>query len=228
MGFFWYFQATKNQSMRNPTLILLLLLFSCKGSKSLVAAKHSYPNPVDTTTKPIVFQKKQAYYLKGLSATNDFPAARLNSLVQNNDSTYTASIWPENFPINPSPWYAFKLWSNTEREVYINLDYSNGAKHRYAPKISADGENWNLLDSTLVQRGVDSTSAQLKLKVNADTLWVAAQEIQDHRRVGDWVKQMELHSEVTTSVAGKSAMGRDLYHLNISNVLIIRNQQLLS
>ncbi len=202
--------------MRNLIIILLLLLVSCKGSNSLVAAKHTYPNPVDTTTKPIMLQKKQVYHLKGLSATNDFPAARLNSLVQNNDSTYTASIWPENFPINPSPWYAFKLWSETEREVYINLDYSNGAKHRYSPKTSRDGENWSLLDSTLVQRGIDSTSARLRLRVGKDTLWLAAQEIQDHRRVGTWVKQMATNKNVTTSVAGKSALGRDLYHLNIS------------
>ena len=202
--------------MRNLIIILLLLLVSCKGSNSLVAAKHTYPNPVDTTTKPIMLQKKQVYHLKGLSATNDFPAARLNSLVQNNDSTYTASIWPENFPINPSPWYAFKLWSETEREVYINLDYSNGAKHRYSPKTSHDGENWSLLDSTLVQRGIDSTSARLRLRVGKDTLWLAAQEIQDHRRVGAWVKQMATNKNVTTSVAGKSALGKDLYHLNIS------------
>ena len=202
--------------MRILILLLTLLLISCKSTKSLVASKHDYPLPVDTSTKPIMPQKKQVYHLKGLNATNDFPAARLNSFVQNNDSTYTASIWPENFPINPSPWYAFKLWSETEREVYINLAYSNGAKHRYSPKTSTDGDNWSLLDSTLLQRGVDSTSAQIKLKVSIDTLWVAAQEIQDHRRVGEWVKQMGQHSEVSTSVAGKSAMGRDLYHLNIS------------
>ena len=202
--------------MRILFLLLALLLFSCKSSNSLVAAKHVYPNPVDTTSKPIMLQKKETYHLKGLSATNDFPSARLNSFVQNNDSTYTASIWPENFPINPSPWYAFKLWSETERAIYINLDYSNGAKHRYAPKTSSDGENWSLLDSTLLQRGVDSTSAQIKLKVSTDTLWVAAQEIQDHRRVGAWVKQMARNSNATSTIAGKSAMGRDLYHLNIS------------
>lgn len=202
--------------MKKLFLLLLVLSLGCKSTSSLIPDTYEYARPVDTTKRPIWNQKKKVYHLDGLSARNDFPAARLNSLVQNNDSTYTASIWPENYPINPSPWYAFKLWSKTERDVYINLAYSNGAKHRYAPKLSTDGENWKLLDSTLVQIGVDSTSARLKLHVGKDTLWVAAQEIQDHRRVGEWVKKMAQSPFVTQKSAGKSAQGRDLYHLNLS------------
>jgi len=202
--------------MQKLILLFFVLFLSCKSSTSLTADKHEYLKPVDTTKRPISNQKKKTYHLIGLSATNDFPAARLNKFTQENDSTYTASIWPENFPINPSPWYAFKLWSETERDVYINLDYSNGAKHRYAPKLSSDGEHWTLLDTTLVQRGIDSTSAQLRLHVGKDTLWVAAQEIQDHKRVGQWIEKMTQSPLVVKKSAGKSALGRDLYHMNIS------------
>lgn len=202
--------------MKNILVLLLLVAFGCKSTSSLTANKHEYAKPVDTTKKPIWNQKKKIYQFKDLGARNDFPAARLNGFVQNNDSTYTASIWPENYPINPSPWYAFKLWSETERDVYIKLNYSNGAKHRYSPKLSTDGENWSLLESSLLQHGVDSTSATLKLHVSKDTVWVAAQEIQDHRRVGKWVKKMAKTPLVTQKSAGKSALGRDLYHLNIT------------
>jgi len=201
-------------------LISIALLFcACKGTKALTASTHEYARPVDTTTKPISNQKKKIYNLNGLSARNDFPAARLNSFTQTNDSVFVANIWPENFPINPSPWFAFKLWSETEHEVYVNLNYSNGAKHRYAPKVSSDGENWTLLDSTLLKRDIDSTIAQLKLQVGKDTLWLAAQEIQDHKRVGEWVKEMAQYDLVTQKSAGKSALGRDLYHLNLSKGL---------
>ncbi len=202
--------------MKKILLLLFVLSLGCKSTSSLTASKHEYARPVDTTKRPISNQKKKIYHFDGLSARNDFPAARLNSMTQDNDSTYTVNIWPENFPINPSPWFAFKLWAETERNVYINLDYSNGAKHRYSPKLSQDGENWTLLDSTLVQRNIDSTSAQLKLKVGEDTLWVAAQEIQDHRRVGEWVKKMAQNTLVSQNSAGKSALDRDLYHLNLS------------
>ncbi len=201
--------------MRIVVFSLFLLLFSCKGGSLLVADKHSYPIPVDTTTRPIQQQQKKTYSLGGLMASNDFPAARLNKFLQENDSTYIARIWPENFPINPSPWYAFKLWSETERKVYVKLDYSNGAKHRYTPKLSKDGEGWTQLDSTLLQLNQDSTAATIRLKVGKDTLWVAAQEIQDHKRVGAWVDKMAQKPEVSQSTAGKSALGRDLYHLNI-------------
>lgn len=153
--------------------------------------------------------------LGGVGATNDFPAARLNTFLQENDSTYVASIWPENFPINPSPWFAFKLWSDQEREIYLKLDYSNGAKHRYVPKLSANGEQWTPLDSTLLQLNQDSTTATLRLKVAKDTLWLSAQEIQDHRRVGEWVRKMAQNEVVHNGVAGKSALGRDLYHMNM-------------
>jgi predicted deacylase len=180
-----------------------------------VPDKHSYPNPVDTTTRPVQQQQKKTYLLQGLSVTNDFPSARLNKFLQENDSSYIARIWPENFPINPSPWYAFKLWSETEREIYVKLDYSNGAKHRYTPKLSEDGEHWSQIDSTLLKLNQDSTAATIRLKVGKDTLWVSAQEIQDHKRVGAWVNRMAENLNVTQSVAGKSALGRDLYHLNI-------------
>ncbi len=202
--------------MKKLLTLLFVLCISCKSTPPLTASKHEYARPVDTTKRPISNQKKKIYHFKGLSARNDFPAARLNSLIQNNDSTYTARIWPENFPINPSPWFAFKLWSETERDVYINLDYSNGAKHRYSPKLSIDGENWTRLDSTLLQRNSDSTSAQLKLHVGKDTLWLAAQEIQDHKRVGAWVQKMAQNPMITQKSAGKSNLDRDLYHLNLS------------
>lgn len=201
--------------MKKNYLILLVLCCACKGSNRLLADKHSYPNPVDTTTRPIQQQQKKTYMLGGVGATNDFPAARLNAFLQENDSTYFASIWPENFPINPSPWFAFKLWSEQEREIYLKLDYSNGAKHRYVPKLSANGEQWTPLDSTLLQLNQDSTTAMLRLKVSKDTLWVSAQEIQDHRRVGEWVRKMAQNEVVHEGVAGKSALGRDLYHMNL-------------
>lgn len=218
--------------MKYLLILVALFLFSCKGAQALTASKHAYAQPVDTTKRPISDQKKDVYHLKDLSVRNDFPAARMNSIIQDNDSTYTVSIWPENYPINPSPWFAFKVWAEKDREVYINLEYSNGAKHRYSPKLSWDGEHWTLLDSSLVTRNIDSTSAQLKLNISSDTLWLAAQEIQDHKRVGEWVKKMAENPLVTQKSAGKSALGRNLYHLNLSKgtyekkpaVLIISRQ----
>ncbi len=130
---------------------------------------------------------KGSFIFDGVGATNNFSGARLNNFDRINDSTFTATINPENTPINPSPWYAFKIWSKESRTLSVKLQYGD-YKHRYNPKISTDGEHWTLLDSSSVQLGINGTSATIQLKTNNDTLWVAAQEIQDSKRVEKWIE----------------------------------------
>ena len=52
-------------------------------------------------------------------ASNDFDGARLNNVIQKNDSTFILSVLPENIPINPSPYYAFKVISNTTKRSLL-------------------------------------------------------------------------------------------------------------
>ncbi|MEX0290775.1 MAG: M14 family metallopeptidase [Flavobacteriaceae bacterium] len=202
--------------MRQTILLWLILFASCKSSSELEARKHRFPNPVNTKTRAITYQDKRIFNLNEVSATNNFPAARLNNFAQLNDSSYVASINPENTPINPSPWYAFKLWSKTPREVYVKLTYGNDHKHRYFPKISKDGANWQALDSSRVEIATDTTSALLKLPLSSDTLWIAAQEIQDYKRVGDWARSIGQNTWASLGSAGQSVLGRQLYFINIS------------
>jgi hypothetical protein len=68
----------------------------------------------------------------GVYADNRFAGARLNDFTKLPDGSYQVTIVPENTPINPSPWYAFKLWAEEEREVEVVLHYAD-AKHRYHP-----------------------------------------------------------------------------------------------
>lgn len=197
-------------------LITMLVLLACSAPKQYRNLKtHTYTNPVDTRTKAIDYQSKRNFIFGNVGATNNFSGARLNKLERVNDSTYIATINPENSPINPSPWYAFKLWSKENRTLHVTLEYGD-YKHRYNPKISRDGEHWMVLDSTMVQRGIDSTSATIQLNTSKDTLWVAAQEIQDSKRVGKWVESFRGNELVTISNAGKSALGIPLFHMNIT------------
>ena len=197
-------------------LIAILLLSACSAPKQYKKRKtHTYINPVDTRTKIIEYQKKGSFIFDGVGATNNFSGARLNNFDRINDSTFTATINPENTPINPSPWYAFKIWSKESRTLSVKLQYGD-YKHRYNPKISTDGEHWTLLDSSSVQLGINSTSATIQLKTNNDTLWVAAQEIQDSKRVGKWIESFRTNELVTIGNVGKSAHGRPLFHMNIT------------
>ena len=54
---------------------------------------------------------------------------------------------PENQPINPSPWYAFKIWAEEEKPMWIRLTYPANGFHRYYPKINKRGLFYKKLDS---------------------------------------------------------------------------------
>jgi len=219
--------------MKYLNVLLFALIFSCSSTTQQIkyeADTHDFPSPVDTRSRVIEYQEKRVYNLGTVSATNDFPSGRINDFKQKNDSTYQLTISPENTPINPSPWYAFKIWAVESESVYIELHYGEHG-HRYDPKVSTDGEIWELLDSTAIYLTIDSINT-MKLDIGPDTLWVAAQEIQDHRRVGKWVNQLNKSEWVQTGTAGESPQGRSLYYLNISKgefenkptVLIISRQ----
>lgn len=192
---------------------------------------HSYPNSVDTNSREISYQVDTTFVIGNVSATNEFPSGRLNDFIKKNDTTYLATISAENAPINSSPWYAFQIWTSVPKTVYVELNYTIH-RHRYAPKISSDGENWTLLDSGNVVMSKDTVNATLKLEIGKKKLWVAAQEINDHKRVGDWVSKLSGSEAVKQSEAGTSPLGRSLYHMDITNgdptnkptVLIISRQ----
>ncbi|MCE7996609.1 MAG: hypothetical protein HEP71_31885 [Roseivirga sp.] len=199
-------------------LLLGLGLWACDGKTEIPqATTYDFPTPVDTGNKPIEVQEKQLYDLGGgVYLTNDFPAARLNAISRVNDTLLAANIVSENYPINNSPWYAFKAWASDDQEVYIKLNYTR-AKHRYPPKLSADGKTWREIDAERVTVEEDGANATIKLSLSSDTLWVAAQEIYDTKRVWTWAEDYANHPYVSLSSIGKSGAGRDLLFLDINN-----------
>ncbi len=203
--------------MRYSFLLIILFAISCASTKlPQQVGQFEFPIPVDTHTRPIEYQEKKTYKAGTVSASNEFPAARLNNFFQINEKTYRAVITAENVPINPSPWYAFHIWSERTEEVELELTYP-GYGHRYYPVISKDGEHWENLDSSRFTLWTDRKTATLRLPLSNQPLWVAAQEVQDHRRVGEWVRELGKHPMITVGTAGQSALGRDLYYLNISD-----------
>ena len=84
---------------------------------------------VDTRNHAIIPQWRGKQTVGNIVFDNDFEGARLNGITQDNDTLFTAIIAAENYPINPSPWYAFKVSSKTPRSIWIHLTYLN-AKHR--------------------------------------------------------------------------------------------------
>ena len=124
-----------------------------------------------------------------------------------------ASILPENTPVNPSPWYAFRLWAEQEQDVRLVLDYTH-ARHRYFPKVSQDGKTWEALDSSRFSMP-DKEDALLALRLSPDTLWLAAQAPASARQVGQWCARQRLHPAVQWDTIGRSRLGRALWMLDL-------------
>jgi len=188
-------------------------------------------NLVDTHSRPIEFQNKQIFTFPGIGVgvRNDFTSARLNKLVLENDSTLSGWITPENFPINPSPWYSFKIWAETEKDIYFRLNYKHG-RHRYIPRLSKDGQNWIQMDLADLYTGMEDTTGFFKLSISKDTLWVSGQEIMNSTSSYQWIKSLTQKPYIESQTIGESTQGRPLNAISISesdgsNLLVILSRQ---
>jgi cytosolic carboxypeptidase protein 6 len=181
---------------------------------------------IDTRNHAIMPQWKGKQTLDGITFDNDFEGARLNGITQDDDTLYTAIIAAENYPINPSPWYAFKVSAKTPRTVWVHLTYLN-AKHRYFPKISRDGKTWQTVDSadcrlirdekktSTFQENALSISAYVRIRVDERPIWVSAQELSTSKTVAKWTKELSKKSFVSREIIGKSPQNRPVYCLRI-------------
>ncbi len=175
-----------------------------------------YPTVVDTKDHAISQQEKKVYTINGVSVDNTFDGARLNSFSHIEGNRFEIKITAENEPINPSPWYAFRIMSEGAKTVVIELEYGK-ANHRYWPKISEDGKNWRRIDSTNFEVLKGRKRARLILEVDSDKTWVSGQEIINSTDITDWAKQFANIDETQFEAIGKSKLGRDLVHLDIKN-----------
>jgi len=102
------------------SLALIILVIGCR--TNYTATTYDYPQPVDTRDRDILYQEKKTYHIAstGVYASNEFDGARLSAFTQEGENLYKAEILPENEPINPSPWYAMELWSDTPQTIQLN------------------------------------------------------------------------------------------------------------
>lgn len=199
-----------------PLILLLIVLAGCNRR----ATDFVFPTPVDTTTRSITLQDKRSYDFpaEGLRFDNQFDGARLNDVQQLTATSYVVSIEPENEPINPSPWYAFRLQSEKDQEVFVRISYPNGAKHRYFPKLSADRKNWVAADSAAIVTHPDKEEITLALSLTAgEALFVAGQEVINSSDVGEWLSGLAAKPQIKLTTIGESRLGRDLSRFTITN-----------
>jgi len=137
----------------------------------------------------------------------DFSAAHLDECKQLSSKSYLLTIKPENYPINNSPWYAFKVTSTKEQTINVAIEYIQG-KHRYKPKVSNNGKNW-----TPHRHKVSKGKLKFKLDVSNKPVWVSAQEIIDNQFYLRWLKRLSKNHENKIYELGKSTEQRAIYQL---------------
>tara|TARA_B110000444_G_scaffold261390_1_gene313135 strand:+ start:11536 stop:12771 length:1236 start_codon:yes stop_codon:yes gene_type:complete len=180
------------------------------------APKVIFKEYVDTKTKSISFQKKKIFSFdeSGVYFSNDFEGARLNNVNQQNDSTYLLSFLPENTPINPSPFYSFKVWSSSSKKVLLKFQYPEGYKHRYVPKIKFNG-NWKIVDTLNFK--FDQNISTLILKINETPKIISGQELHTSSIIYNWVNDLVKGKEnyVRFKKIGKTKLNRPFKVLDI-------------
>ncbi|HYE54047.1 MAG TPA: M14 family metallopeptidase [Chitinophagaceae bacterium] len=177
--------------------------------------KPDYSEPVDTRSKTVVMQEKRHYRFdhKSITVDNLFDGARLNN-ARMAGNTLRVTISPENVPINGSSWYAFRITSQKKQQITLELNYSY-KEHRYAPKWSTNGVDWNLVDARKIKINKTKNKVWFTLNLPAGPLWIAAQEIVSSRDVMTWCRQLSTNPMVRFSVIGRSALEKDIPCLDI-------------
>ncbi len=197
---------------------VLLFLFSTACNPTYQLRELEYETFVDTSTKPVTLQKRKVYAIRdlGIYADNQFPGARLNGFDIGPTRFITARIEPENSPINPSPWYAFRIWAEYDQQIVLRLQYGE-SRHRYWPKLSYDAETWTRLEADRIELTPDSIHAFIRLDIGPDTLYVAGQELLTSSTAADWSTSLAEHPHVRYQQIGESKLGRPLHFLEIGS-----------
>lgn len=192
-----------------------LLLPACALHRYQAQFVESEPR-ADTRIHAIYYQDKDNYYFNNrqIRFDNRFDAGRMNRCEQINDSLFAIRIEPENYPINESPWYAFRVISASKNPIWVRIDYEK-SKHRYPPRTSTDRIHWALVDSAQLTLTRGDSSLIFPLSLKSDTTWVAAQEIHSSADVKSWLDTLAGHKSVQLSEYGQSMLGQKLFFLEL-------------
>ena len=139
-----------------------------------------------------------------VSFISDFEMAKLDGCRKLSATSFLLEIKPENRPINHSPWYAFKVYSKSPKNIEINIRFDQELP-RYLPKVSANGSDWENLDF-MTKDGV----LTFHINATANTLWIAGQELFGNQDYEHWMKELGKKRALQRLQLGQSTQGRPI------------------
>ncbi len=202
-------------------MALILFIQSCKSSETFSGYSYDPEGVTDTQDRDIQEQPKRTigFLSDGVWISNEFEGARANDVFRVDEFHYIIRIDPEISPINNSPWYGFRIWSNETRSVTVELEYTDG-RQRYLPKKSFDdGLSWANIDSSNYRVDLETGNGILHLTTENDPLWISAQEVFTTRDFRMWKEDLMSLPFIQSQVIGTSHLGRSINQIKISEHL---------
>lgn len=203
-------------------LSTILLLVSCKSSKEFTGFSYDPPGVTDTKDKEITSQYQRVIGAGDPKVwiANDFDGARMSDFYALNDSTFEVLIEAENYPINNSPWYAFKIWSDTLKTVKIKLNYID-AKHRYVPKLhswTASGQYWKEQMELPVEVDSATGAAEFDIALAPEPIIISSQPLYTAAGLLDTLNARGITGKeyVNKRQVGHSKKGRPIIEIEVT------------
>ena len=120
----------------------------------------------------------------------DYPTANFASCRVLAPDSFELAIRPEDEPINPSPWYGFRIERTTDEEtaIKVTLKYES-APHRYYPKYSIDKKQWKPLEEHMIEY-IDEYQTILTIPLKVRELYISAQVLLDQAAYKRWYENL--------------------------------------
>jgi predicted deacylase len=140
---------------------------------------------------------------------NLFSGARLNGCEQVGPREFRLVVAPEREPINPSPWYAFRLRSSKPCEVTLRLVIAT-AKARPRAWASRDGRRWAMAPDSQWTGEPGARECTIKVSIVPDPIFIASNQMIGIEELDAWSTRVAMESGVPVRQIGRSAGGRPI------------------
>lgn len=176
-----------------PAALTILILAACSAT----------PRPAAVSNSDWPCQSE------ALAIDTAFDGAAIGTCAIDDRGQVAIRIDPEDTPVNCSPWYAFRLHPRAEKRAHVTLSYDQ-CGHRYRPKVTRDGVNWERLDTVSVSGAGNQRIARFSVDLDDGAVVVAAQEIITPAGIDLWLDELAGRVGGAPMPIGTSTDGRPI------------------
>lgn len=145
----------------------------------------------------------------GIHVDAQFEGGAFHRCTVSGDGKVLIELRPEDEPINPSPWYAFRVSSTKDKSATtVTIDHGD-YRARYWPKLSRDGRHWTPAAPAAVR--TDGNRHVLRLDTAQTPVWVAGQELRLADWYDGWLNELRAHPAFEVQLLGSSVEGRPIH-----------------